>query len=139
MSLLRNIFNGTARPVLLRLFGDDHVRVAYKLGDVYRAGLSGVIRNTSKDSVIDQHGDMIKVTRCELVLKYDQAGADHGIADPQLRATFTLQRPHEAQPTMWAVDPEPGRGVSVIDESFVVVHLVQMDAMTRGHQDLRVR
>lgn len=139
MSLLRNIFNGTARPVLLHFFGDDSVAVSYQEGDVCRAGLAGVIRNITKDALIDEHGDRIKVTRCELVLKYDLASTRGGIANPQFRGVFKLKRPHEAEATTWAVDDEPGRGISVLDESFVVVHLVQMDAMTRSHQDFYMR
>lgn len=139
MSLMRNIYNGTTRPVLLRMFGDDHVQISYQEGEVCRAGLIGVVRNIAKDVLIDEHGDKIKITRCELVLKYDLASTRGGIANPQFRGVFKLKRPHEAEATTWAIDTDPGRGISVLDESFVVVHLVQMDAMTRSHQDFYLR
>lgn len=139
MSILRTIFNATAREVLLDQFGDDTVDVAYVFGDVCRRGLKGVLRHIAKEVRFDRHGDELKMTTAQIVLRYDQFSVCGGLADPQLHGQFMIKRRHEATPTYWAIDDQEGRGVSMLDESFIVVHLVQIDALSRSFPDFYER
>lgn len=137
MSILRNMFNMAARPAAMHFFGDEQVQMQYVNGDVC-IRCQGILRNMREEIRVDEMGDRLKVTLAELVISTDSLAPYGGIERPQLKAQWHIQYPHEERATVWAVDHEPGRGVSLIDESFAVIHLVRTGVAAKGAPDLRL-
>jgi hypothetical protein len=136
-SLARSLYDSHATPTLYSYFANDRVLLDYTIGDTQVAGIVGIIRDRQIAMDEDPLGDTIKQDRRSIVICSDPTSPYKGVAEPQLKAIWTIHE-EDGTDTTWGVDPSIGRGVEALSESLILIHLVRMHTVSKNIPNYRV-
>lgn len=137
-SLARSLFAGHAAPILLDYFGDERVRLTYTIGNTEVSGIIGVVRDQQKAFEEDAVGDVLKHDRMSIVICTDPASPWGGVADPQLKAIWTLTE-EDGTESQWSCDTQIGRGIEALSKTFALIHLVRLGTVSKSIPNYRIQ
>lgn len=132
-----SVIGSYVTPVLLELGQETVATFRYEMGDVSIAGILGIKQDETLVTREMSDGTHIKVRTCTLIIGKDPTGPHKGVADPQLKGTFT-EVLSGVDGRVWGIEPSDGNGVQASTGSLHRIALRELTAMAKGYPNREV-
>ena len=131
MSLSRSLFDLYGVPTLLANFGETELDIIYEIGGD-QTRLTGYQRAKRIEMRETDDGDVVRVTRMQVVFSTDPFSEWGGVANPQIKARYTITDLTRCETATFSVESHEGPAYEHISPSLVMVNLIQYEGMAKA-------